>query len=138
MLVVFIPKAWSLESLARLLQSHGLPPGIFPENVESFSLDRYSRLEVRLDSPCYAEFENMVYFEKVVRANLSYGGLLGLQGLQQRELFLWLPVRGIINNDPSSGVIMIDIGIAHEHIALSHFDEPPVCTPLPLAAGINS
>ena len=67
--------------------------------------------------------------DRVVRANLSYGGLVGLEGLSQEELFLWLPVKGIIVNDPSSGLILFDIGVAHKQLSLSLFEDPPVCKP---------
>jgi hypothetical protein len=70
-----------------------------------------------------------VYFDSVVRANLSFGGLKGLEGLTQEELFLWLPVKDIIVNDPSSGLILFDIGVAHKQLSLSLFEDPPVCKP---------
>ncbi|KAK0579069.1 hypothetical protein LWI29_020416 [Acer saccharum] len=124
-------------SIEELLKSQGLPGGLFPRNVKSYDYDELTgRLEVHLESPCLAEFEieDRVYFEKVVRANLTYGGLFGLEGLTQEELFLWLPVKGIIVNDPSSGLILIDIGFAHKQLSLSLFEDPPVCKSL----GINS
>ncbi|KAJ8761751.1 hypothetical protein K2173_004561 [Erythroxylum novogranatense] len=115
-------------SIQSLLKSRGLPPGIFPSNVNSYSLDDQSgHLEVHLEGPCMAKFGTRVYFDTVVRANLSYGGLVGLEGLTQEELFLWLPVKGIIVCDPSSGLILFDIGLAHKELSLSLFEDPPVC-----------
>jgi hypothetical protein len=116
-------------SIHNLLQSQGLPAGLFPENVKAYSLDQTGLLEVHLDQPCLAKFENRVYFDSVVRANLSFGGLKGLEGLIQEELFLWLPVKDIIVNDPSSGLILFDIGVAHKQLSLSLFEDPPVCKP---------
>lgn len=116
-------------SLHDLLQSQGLPPGLFPENVKSYDLDQMGRLEVHLECPCMAKFETRVYFDSVVRANLTYGGLKALEGLSQEELFLWLPVKGITVNDPSSGLILFDIGVAHKQLSLSLFEDPPVCKP---------
>lgn len=87
------------------------------------------RLEVHLDCSCMTKFETRVYFENIVRANLSYGGLRGLEGLIQEELFLWLPVKGISVSDPSSGLILFDIGVAHKQLSLSLFEDPPVCKP---------
>lgn len=114
-------------SLKNLLESRGLPGGLFPENVKSYNLDQNGRLEVYLEGPCMAKFDTRVLFDSVVRANLSYGGLVGLEGLTQEELFLWLPVKGIIVNDPSSGLILIDIGLARKQLSLSLFEDPPVC-----------
>ncbi|KAE7995509.1 hypothetical protein FH972_000293 [Carpinus fangiana] len=116
-------------SIHNLLQSQGLPAGLFPENVKAYSLDQTGLLEVHLDQPCLAKFETRVYFDSVVRANLSFGGLKGLEGLTQEELFLWLPVKDIIVNDPSSGLILFDIGVAHKQLSLSLFEDPPVCKP---------
>ncbi|CAI0406997.1 unnamed protein product [Linum tenue] len=114
-------------SLQKLLHSQGLPGGLFPDNVKSFDLDSSGRLEVELDGPCLAKFENRVFFESVLRANLSFGGLIGMEGLTQEELFLWFPVKGIFVTDPASGVILLDIGLARKQLSVSLFEEPPSC-----------
>ncbi|XP_026661535.2 uncharacterized protein LOC103709876 [Phoenix dactylifera] len=126
-LFLFLASAASVQDL---LRAHGLPPGLLPRSVESFSLDPASGLlEVRLDYPCYARFDSLVFFDRVVRGNLSYGGLHGVVGVAQEELFLWLPVREIVVADPSSGVIFFDIGVAHKQLSLSLFEYPPQCQP---------
>lgn len=114
-------------SIQELLLNHGLPAGLFPESVKSYNLDKRGVLEVKLDSPCIAKYETRVFFETVVKANLSFGQLKGLEGLSQEELFLWLPVKDIIVNDPLSGLILIDIGVAYKQLSLSLFEDPPVC-----------
>lgn len=88
--------------LHRVLHSHGLPAGLFPRSVKSFNLDQTGRLEVHLDRPCLAQYETRVFFDSVVRANLSFGQLKVLEGMSREELFLWLPVKDIIVTDPSS------------------------------------
>ncbi|KAK9005930.1 hypothetical protein V6N11_034984 [Hibiscus sabdariffa] len=35
----------------------------------------------------------------------------------------------IIVDDPSSGLILFDIGVAHKQLSLSLFEEPPHCKP---------
>ncbi|KAM7265616.1 hypothetical protein ACFE04_003299 [Oxalis oulophora] len=131
LLILFLlsqsPYIISASSIQSLLQSQGLPGGIFPENVKSYNLEADGRLEVHLDGPCLAKFDTRVFFDSVVRANLSYGGLVGLEGLTQEELFLWFPVKGIIVNDPNSGLILFDIGLAHKQLSLSLFEDPPAC-----------
>ncbi|CAN1222158.1 hypothetical protein LINGRAPRIM_LOCUS502 [Linum grandiflorum] len=97
----------SSSSLQKLLHNQGLP--------------------VQLDGPCLAKFENRVFFDSVVRANLSFGGLIGLEGLAQEELFLWFPVKGIFVRDPDSGVILMDLGLAHKQLPVSLFEDPPSC-----------
>ncbi|KAI3466607.1 hypothetical protein Pfo_023270 [Paulownia fortunei] len=124
------PLAIASSSIHDLLKSRGLPAGLFPQKVvKSYQLDEDGLLQVYLEGPCVAKFETRVFFESVVRANLSYGGLIGVEGLSQEELFLWLPVKGIIVNDPSSGLILFDIGVAHKQMSLSLFEDPPLCNP---------
>ncbi|CAJ2648805.1 uncharacterized protein LOC123908369 [Trifolium pratense] len=126
-LVIVLPKISAHSSIQEVLRSYGLPAGLFPESIKSYSLDHNGVLEVKLDSPCIVKYETRVFFETVVRANLSFGQLKGLEGLSQEELFLWLPVKDIMVNDPSSGLIVIDIGLAYKQLSLSLFEVPPVC-----------
>ncbi|CAA3006165.1 uncharacterized protein LOC111396023 [Olea europaea subsp. europaea] len=129
-LLILHPLATTSSSIHELLRSRGLPAGLFPKNgVESYELDENDQLQVYLESPCVAKFETRVFFDSIVRANLSYGGLTGVEGLSQEELFLWLPVKDIIVSDPSSGIILIDIGLALKKLSLSLFEEPPICNP---------
>lgn len=116
-------------SIHDLLRSNGLPPGLLPKEVKSYTLSENGRLEVFLEAPCYTKFENRVFFEKVLSANLTYGSLIGVEGLTQEELFLWLPVKDIIVDDPKSGLILFDIVVAHKQLSLSLFEVPPSCKP---------
>ncbi|XP_044491149.1 uncharacterized protein LOC123215139 [Mangifera indica] len=116
-------------SIHELLRSKGLPPGLLPKEVKSYSLSENGMLEVVLEGPCLAKYENRVFFESVVKANLSYGSLTGVVGLSQEELFLWLPVKDIIVDDPTSGLILFDIVVAHKELSLSLFEDPPDCKP---------
>ncbi|KAA0065854.1 hypothetical protein IC582_014465 [Cucumis melo] len=128
-----LPPSLSLSSttIHDLLRSKGLPPGLLPKEVKSYSLSPNGLLQVFLDGPCLTKYENRVIFESVVTANLSYGSLIGVQGLTQEELFLWLPVKDIIVDDPNSGLILFDIGVAHKQLALSLFEDPPSCKSQP-------
>ncbi|KAF8370238.1 hypothetical protein HHK36_002046 [Tetracentron sinense] len=128
LMFVVLPLAHS-DSIHDLLRSKGLPAGLLPKDVKSYTLDENGRLEVLLDRPCLTKFENRVYFETIVRANISYGELIGVEGLSQEELFLWLPVKDIIVDDPSSGLILFDIGVVHKQLSLSLFEDPPDCKP---------
>ncbi|KAL0908958.1 hypothetical protein M5K25_023473 [Dendrobium thyrsiflorum] len=116
-------------SVQDLLRAYGLPPGLLPSAVNSYDLDRETGLlEVHLDSPCFAKYDGLVFFNQTVRGNLSYGSLKGLVGFSQEELFIWLPVKEVFLADPSSGVIFFDIGVAHKQLSLSLFENPPDCS----------
>ncbi|CAN4102792.1 unnamed protein product [Withania somnifera] len=71
----------------------------------------------------------MALYDSVVRANLTCGSLAGVEGLSQQELFVWLPVKGIMVDNPLSGLILFDIGLAHKQLSLSLFEDPPHCKP---------
>ncbi|KAK8921073.1 hypothetical protein KSP39_PZI020618 [Platanthera zijinensis] len=116
-------------SIHDLLRDHGLPAGLLPKSVTSFRLDRETGvLEAHLDRPCYAKYDGLVFFNQTVRGDLSYGGLRGLVGFSQEELFLWLPVKEILVSDPSSGVILFDMGVAHKQLSRSLFEIPRDCS----------
>ncbi|XP_058091137.1 uncharacterized protein LOC131237413 [Magnolia sinica] len=119
----------SLSTIHDILRSNGLPAGLLPKAVKSFTLNESGALEVFLDRPCLTKYENSIFFDAVVRGNLSYAALTDLVGLSQLELFLWLPVKDIIVDDPNSGLILFDIGVAHKQLSLSLFEDPPDCKP---------
>ncbi|KAM6553669.1 hypothetical protein CsatB_014431 [Cannabis sativa] len=119
-----------------LLRSKGLPAGLFPKEVKSYTLSDEGQLEVILHGPCLTKFENRVFYDAVLKANLSYGSLMGVEGLTQEELFLWLPVKDIIVKDPKSGLIFFDIVVAHKQLSLSLFEDPPNCNPQPQSEGV--
>ncbi|KAK8575327.1 hypothetical protein V6N13_033425 [Hibiscus sabdariffa] len=128
LLLLLLLPLLATSSIHDLLRSRGLPVGLFPDNVKSYKFDDSDgRLVVHLESPCMAKFDGRVHFDRVVTANLSYGGLVGVEGLCQEELFVWFNVKGISVNDPSSGLILFDIGVAHKQLSLSLFEDPPVC-----------
>ncbi|KAE9456632.1 hypothetical protein C3L33_11630, partial [Rhododendron williamsianum] len=112
-----------------LLRSNGLPAGLFPKAVKSFSLSQTGLLEVHLYGPCLTKFDTMAFYESVIRANLTYRSLSAVEGLSQEELFLWLPVKDISVDDPKSGLIHFDIGLAQKQLSLSLFEDPPDCKP---------
>jgi hypothetical protein len=119
-------------TIHQLLKDHGLPGGLLPRGVQSYTLDESSGLlQARLSAPCYAKYDNgdLAYFDTVVRGNLSKGALRGVEGLAQEELFVWLPVKGILVAGEQPGVIVFDIGYAHKSLSRSLFEDPPDCKP---------
>ncbi|CAL5086290.1 unnamed protein product [Urochloa decumbens] len=132
------PRAGS--TIHQLLKDHGLPGGLLPRGVDSYTLDESSGLlEARLSAPCYAKYDNgdLAFFDNVVRGNLSKGALRGVEGLSQEELFVWLPVKGILVAGEQPGVIVFDIGYAHKSLSRSLFEDPPDCKPS-AAAGMSA
>ncbi|KAG6490315.1 uncharacterized protein LOC122006360 [Zingiber officinale] len=118
-------------TIGDLLRGHGLPVGLLPKAVYSFAHDPSSGLlEVRIGRLCYVRYgDGLSFFDREVRGNLSYGAIRGVEGWSQEELFLWLPVKGIVVSDPESGVILFDIGLARKRLPISSFEDPPDCLP---------
>jgi len=124
-------------TIHQLLKDHGLPGGLLPRGVQSYTLDESTGLlQARLSAPCYAKYDNgdLAYFDTMVRGNLSKGALRGVEGLAQEELFVWLPVKGILVAGEQPGVIVFDIGYAHKSLSRSLFEDPPDCKPSAAAA----
>ncbi|KAK9936178.1 hypothetical protein M0R45_013035 [Rubus argutus] len=116
-------------SLHNLLQSQGLPAGSSPTPSSPTILTRWAASRFIWTLLAWPSSRTGSTSTTTVRANLSFGGLKGLEGLIQEELFLWLPVKGISVSDPSSGLILFDIGVAHKQLSLSLFEDPPLCNP---------
>ncbi|CAI9766550.1 unnamed protein product [Fraxinus pennsylvanica] len=79
--------------------------GLFPKGISEISFDpNSSRLELHLvpPSPCDAKLET-------------------------RELFLWLPVKGIRVDITSSGLIYFDVGVVFKQFSSSFFETPKDC-----------
>ncbi|KAL9232403.1 hypothetical protein vseg_007518 [Gypsophila vaccaria] len=124
-------------TIHQLLKDKGLPQGLIPKEVKSYTYNSQNALlKVYLEGPCLTKYDNRVKFDSEIRANLSFGSLLGVEGLTQEELFIWLPIKEISVNDPNSGVILFDIGMAQKQLSLSLFEDPPSCLP-PHQANMN-
>ncbi|KAJ4798443.1 hypothetical protein LUZ62_049689 [Rhynchospora pubera] len=113
------------------LQSHGLPRGLLPCGITSFTVNASTaRFEATLDSPCTAKFESdVVHYNTSISGTLSYGEIASLSGVSAQELFLWFPVLGIKVDVSSSRLVYFDVGVVYKMLPLSLFESPPLCTP---------
>lgn len=113
-----------------VLKSNGLPIGLFPKGISDFSLDQASgRFELHLvsPSPCDAKFETRVRYEWNITGSVNYGKIANLSGVAAQELFLWLPVKSIQVDIPSSGLIYFDVGVVFKQFSISFFETPKDC-----------
>ncbi|XP_047309015.1 uncharacterized protein LOC124912439 [Impatiens glandulifera] len=118
-------------SIYEVLKSHGLPMGLLPKGVKSFSLDDLGRFEVHLDQECNVKFENEMHYDRSITGVLSLGRISELSGISAQDLFLWFPVKGIRVDIPSSGLIYFDVGVVYKQFSLSLFESPRDCVPSP-------
>ncbi|KMT10089.1 hypothetical protein BVRB_5g118520 [Beta vulgaris subsp. vulgaris] len=114
-------------SIYQVLESEGLPMGLFPKGVTNFTVGEDGRFEVYLDQACDAKFESELHYETSVAGQLSFGQIGNLSGISAQDLFLWFPVKGIRVDIPSSGVIYFDVGVVRKQFSLSLFETPRDC-----------
>ncbi|XP_006651712.2 uncharacterized protein LOC102702550 [Oryza brachyantha] len=111
-----------------LLPKYGLPRGLIPDSVASYTFDEATgAFEIRLSGTCYVWFgSHLVYYEKTVRGRLTYGAIADLSGIQAKKLFLWVSVTGIVAH-PDQGTVEFQVGFISEALPASQFDKVPVC-----------
>ncbi|XP_072989330.1 uncharacterized protein [Typha latifolia] len=109
-----------------ILPKYGLPRGLLPDVVKSYSLSDDGEFEIELESPCYVQFSHLVYYEKVVKGKLSYGAISNLSGIQAKKLFLWVSISGIVAH-PDAGTIEFQVGFISESLSEKEFEAIPVC-----------
>ncbi|KAF3444421.1 hypothetical protein FNV43_RR14113 [Rhamnella rubrinervis] len=109
-----------------LLPNYGLPKGLLPNNVKSFTLSDDGNFEIELESPCYVQFEQLVYYKTKIKGKLSYGSVSDVSGIQAKKLFLWVSVTGI-RADKDSDMVEFYVGALSEKLPAKQFDHIPVC-----------
>ncbi|KAL6517370.1 hypothetical protein OROMI_033071 [Orobanche minor] len=115
-----------------ILSSHGLPIGVFPKSISSFAVDPASGgfllLRLSAPSPCDTVFETPLRYQRDITGRISYGRISNLTGVLAQELFLWLPVRAIQVDIPSSGLIYLDVEVVSKQFSQSVFDTLKDCS----------
>ena len=111
-----------------LLPKYGLPKGLIPDSVASYTFDETTGdFKIHLAGTCYVWFgSHLVYYEKTISGHLSYGAISGLSGIQAKKLFLWVSVNGIAAH-PDKGTIEFQVEFVSEDLPASKFDKVPVC-----------
>ena len=109
-----------------LLQHYGLPKGLIPNNVDSFTLSDDGTFTLQLSSPCYVQFDQLVYYDKKISGKLSYGSVSSVSGIQAKKLFLWVSVTGM-QADKDSDMIEFFVGSLSEKLPAKQFEDVPVC-----------
>lgn len=109
-----------------MLPEFGLPRGLLPDSVKSYSLSPSGEFEVELKGPCYVQFSDLVYYEKKIKGKLSYGKISDLSGIQAKKVFIWVSVTGI-EADLAAGTVEFKVGFLSETLPASEFEDIPVC-----------
>ncbi|KAJ6793348.1 uncharacterized protein M6B38_113885 [Iris pallida] len=93
-----------------LLPKYGLPPGLLPDNVQSFSLSQNGRFSVQLQSRCQIEFDYLVSYDADISGTLKYGSIRDLKGVHARKFLIWFDVDAIKVDLPPSDYVYFEVG----------------------------
>lgn len=99
--------------LAELLQSYGLPRGLFPKNATHYELEEDTgKLSVFLPSICEVGYKDssVVRYAAKVTGTLSQGKLLNIEGLKTKIL-VWVKVTSICIEDSASKKVYFTAGM---------------------------
>ncbi|KAK9156604.1 hypothetical protein Scep_003178 [Stephania cephalantha] len=82
-------------TLPEVLVQYGLPSGLFPETVESYTLSHNGELEVEIESSCCIVYLGIIYRSKI-SGKLSYGQISDVSGMEiMGDTYVWMNVIGI-------------------------------------------
>ncbi|XP_078434438.1 uncharacterized protein LOC144705559 isoform X1 [Wolffia australiana] len=115
------------DTIVDVLRSNDLPIGLFPLQFKQFQIDSQGKFLLTLDRPCDARFDDELHYDVEITGTIGYGQMTGLAGIAAKELFLWLPVKGIRVDVPSSGIIYFDVGVVLKQFPVSVFEIAPDC-----------
>lgn len=110
-----------------LLPLYGLPKGLIPSDIRSYTLDKATgSFSIEMTRTCYVHFQQLVWYDKHIKGKLSYGAVHDVSGIQAKKLFLWLPVTGI-EKVKNSDVLRFFVGALSEDLPAEQFQEIPQC-----------
>ncbi|CAM6124964.1 unnamed protein product [Calypogeia fissa] len=117
-------------SVEEILEENGLPKGLLPAMIKSYSISENGKFEVTLKSSCTTKIGSEdVYYKKTITGQLSYGQITNLAGIQAKEFF-WVSITSIEvdKNDPN--IIWFEVGFLSKSLSVDLFQVPPVCNSL--------
>ncbi|XP_076897423.1 uncharacterized protein At5g01610-like [Bidens hawaiensis] len=118
----------------QILEEYGLPTGLLPDSVKSYTLSSDGSFVVELDQPCYIQFDYLVYYDTKITGKLSYGSITDLDGIQVKRFFFWFSVDEIRVDLPSSDNIYFTVGIINKKLDIDQFETIHSCTDNALSA----
>ncbi|KAF5725514.1 hypothetical protein HS088_TW23G00237 [Tripterygium wilfordii] len=110
-----------------ILPKFGLPSGLLPDSVTSYTLQDDGSFFVVLEKACYIQFEYLVYYDKEISGKLSYGSISDLKGIQVQRFFFWLGVDEIKVDLPPNDSIYFQVGIINKKLDVDQFKTVHSC-----------
>lgn len=115
------------QPISEMLAKYGLPIGLIPDSVTSYSLADDGEFKVELAKSCYVQFDYLVYYEKTITGKVTYGKITDLSGIQAKQFFIWVDITGMEVDLPASDYIYFKVGIISKKIEISWFETVPTC-----------
>ncbi|GMH10273.1 hypothetical protein Nepgr_012114 [Nepenthes gracilis] len=117
----------SIPDVHDILPKFNLPKGIVPNCVKSYTLSENGDFTIELEQTCYVKFEDqLVYYDKRIRGNLSIGSVSDVSGIQAKKLFIWVSVTGM-DMDLDSMMVEFHVGALSEKLPAGLFETVPNC-----------
>ncbi|XP_044506237.1 uncharacterized protein LOC123225932 [Mangifera indica] len=110
-----------------LLPKYGLPQGLLPATVVSYTLNDDGSFIVNLSSTCYIEFDYLVYYDKIITGKLRYGAITNLKGIQVQRFLFWFDVDEIKVDLPPSDSIYFQVGLINKKLDVGQFKTVHSC-----------
>ncbi|XP_044483459.1 uncharacterized protein LOC123209454 isoform X2 [Mangifera indica] len=110
-----------------LLPKYGLPSGLLPATVASYTLNDDGSFVLELSSTCYIQFDYLVYYDKTITGKLSYGGITDLNGIQVQRFLFWFDVDEIKVDVPPSDSIYFQVGLINKKLDVDQFKTVHPC-----------
>ncbi|XP_071733517.1 uncharacterized protein At5g01610-like [Rutidosis leptorrhynchoides] len=118
------------------LREYGLPPGILPDSVSSYSLDKETSIfEISLKKECYVKKDYLVYFAPKITGKISKGQITELYGVQVQTYVLWIPTWvSIYEIKVFRNKVQLTVPMKTVDVNIADFEEIPTCQGNSLAA----
>lgn len=114
-------------SVYDILTQFGLPRGLLPDSVKSYSLSENGEFVVSLEGSCYIQFDYFVYYEASITGTLKYGSITNLKGIEVQRFFLWFDVDEIKVDLPPSNSIYFLVGFINKKLDVQQFQTIRSC-----------
>lgn len=104
-----------------ILPKFGLPSGLLPDSVTSYTLSKNGEFELNLKKPCYIKFDYLVYYKKKITGKLKMGSITNLKGIQVKRFLFWFNVDEISVDLPRTDSIYFSVGIINKKLNVDQF-----------------
>ena len=122
-------------SVYQILSKFGLPIGLLPDSIKSYTLSSDGTFTVELRNPCYVHFEYLVYYKTRISGKLEYGSISDIRGIQIQRFYMWFDIDEIKVVDlPPSKSIYIQVGFIARELDVAQFQSVKSCQDKELAS----